>query len=72
MDIIIFITVLSLIYLVCIYYYFFFYRRKRKKIQGDYDVVYAKRKELQETDVYEYLTFKEYSEKRMNQDFKDT
>lgn len=71
MDIIIFLTGLSLFYLVSIYFYFSYRKKKRYKLKLEHDVIYAKRKELQETDVDEYLSFRDYSEKRMNEDFRD-
>ncbi|MEM7180738.1 MAG: hypothetical protein AAF518_07490 [Spirochaetota bacterium] len=64
-DIIIFSTCLVFFYIVSVCIFLSHRRKKQKRLQLEHDVIFAKRQELKETDVEEYLNFKAYSEKRM-------
>ncbi|MCB1159948.1 MAG: hypothetical protein H7A25_11805 [Leptospiraceae bacterium] len=68
---IIFILILSLIYLLGVLFFFYRKDRKKVKVQREHDVILAKCLELKETDEEEYKLFMEYSEKRMNEDLEN-
>lgn len=71
MDIFVFLTLFSVIYLVTVFLFLYRKDKRRQKIHQDHEVIIAKRKELLETDEEEYRIFKEYTDKRMSDDYKD-
>ena len=71
MGIIAVLTILSLLYLIGVFTFLYHKDKKRRQIHKEHEVIIAKRKELFETDEEEYKLFKDYSDKKMNEDYKN-